>query len=419
LKAICNLDISEIIDFKLIKRRKNMAKISPVSIKYMIHANFSAEGALEKPDVIGAIFGQTEGLLGADLEMRELQKEGKIGRIEVDLHKEGKTTVGVVKIPTALDQSETTLIAAAIETIERIGPCDSQISVERIEDVRGSKRDYIVERAKKLMQEIHGTTDSREISAEIKDSARIAGIKEHGEGKLPCGDISGKELIVVEGRADVVNLLRNGVNNVIGMNGTKLPDEIKELGKEKEITLFVDGDRGGKLIAQNVVENANVKYIAVAPDGKEVEELTGKEILMNLRKKVPAREFFSSFLENKKSYSRETRKSYSENKVEEKKDVEDNFELNKESKEKLKEIAKENEGKERAIILDSSLNKIKDVSVKTLPSTLNRIKDVPTAIIIDGKATNSIIMSAEDAGCKVIVAKNFSSMSDKIQMLSF
>ena len=292
-----------------------MAKISPVSIKYMIHASFSAEGALEKPDVIGAIFGQTEGLLGSELEMRELQKEGKIGRIEVDLHKEGKNTIGEVKIPTALDQSETTLIAAAIETIERIGPCDSQITIERIEDVRGSKRDYIVERAKKLMQEIHGTTDSREISAEIKDSAKIAGIKEYGANKLPCGDISGKELIVVEGRADVVNLLRNGVNNVIGMNGTKLPDEIKELGKEKEITLFVDGDRGGKLIAQNVTENANIMYIATAPDGKEVEELMGKEILMNLRKKVPVKDFFSSFSDRKtnNSYSRE---NYSEEKKE-------------------------------------------------------------------------------------------------------
>jgi len=394
-----------------------MAKISPVSIKYMIHANFSAEGALEKPDVIGAIFGQTEGLLGAELEMRELQKEGKIGRIEVDLHKEGKTTVGVVKIPTALDQSETTLIAAAIETIERIGPCDSQISVERIEDVRGSKRDYIVERAKKLMQEIHGTTDSREISAEIKDSARIAGIKEYGEGKLPCGDISGKELIVVEGRADVVNLLRNGVNNVIGMNGTKLPDEIKELGKEKEITLFVDGDRGGKLIAQNVVENANVKYIAVAPDGKEVEELAGKEILMNLRKKVPAKDFFSSFSFEKK----ETRKSYSENKIKNKKEIkqEEKFELNSENKNKLKKLASDNEGSGRAIILDSSFNVIKDVSARALSGTLNRLRDKPTAIVIDGKATNSIIMSAEDAGCDVIVAKNFSAMSDNIQMLSF
>ena len=157
-----------------------MAKISPISIKYLIHANFMAEGALEKPDVIGAIFGQTEGLLGADLEMRELQKEGKIGRIEVDLERSDKRTTGRIKVPTALDQSETTLIAAAIETIERIGPSDSQIEVERIEDVRGSKREYILERAKKLMKEISGTSDSREISNEIKDSSRMANIQEYG-----------------------------------------------------------------------------------------------------------------------------------------------------------------------------------------------------------------------------------------------
>ncbi|MDP3966169.1 MAG: DNA primase DnaG, partial [archaeon] len=264
-----------------------MAKVSPVSIKYMIHANLNAEGALEKPDVIGALFGQTEGLLGADLEMRELQKEGKIGRIEVDLEKQEKRTIGTIRIPTALDQSETTLIAAAIETIERVGPCDAQIEIEKIEDVRGNKRDYIIERAKKLMMGIEGSTDSRDISNKIKDSTKIAGVKEYGKNKLAYGgDLESKELIVVEGRADVVNLVRAGINNVIGMNGTKLPDEIKELGKEKEITLFIDGDRGGKLIAQNVCENASVKYIAVAPDGKEVEELTSKEILMNLRKKV-------------------------------------------------------------------------------------------------------------------------------------
>ncbi len=397
-----------------------MAKISPVSIKYMIHANFSAEGALEKPDVIGAIFGQTEGLLGAELEMRELQKEGKIGRIEVDLHKEGKNTIGAVKIPTALDQSETTLIAAAIETIERIGPCDSQITVERIEDVRGSKRDYIVERAKKLMQEIHGTTDSREISAEIKDSARIAGIKEYGENKLPCGDISGKELIVVEGRADVVNLLRNGVNNVIGMNGTKLPDEIKELSKTKEITLFVDGDRGGKLIAQNVVENADVTYIATAPDGKEVEELAGKEILMNLRKKVPVKDFFSNFSDRKKEFNRSysNEKRYSEEKIEPEKKEEKEFELTPEIKEKLKKISKENEGSGKAILLDSKFNEVKAVSVKILTSTLKRSRIKITAIIMDGIATMPVIISAEEVGCKVIVAKNFASTDTNIKLMS-
>ena len=154
-----------------------MAKISPVSIKYMIHANFIAEGALEKPDVIGAIFGQTEGLLGSELEMRELQKEGKIGRIEVELERRDRKTTGKIKIPTALDQSETTLIAAAVETIERIGPSDAQIEVEKIEDVRGTKRDYIIERAKALMREVHGSTDSREISNTVKTSTKLSQIQ--------------------------------------------------------------------------------------------------------------------------------------------------------------------------------------------------------------------------------------------------
>ncbi len=400
-----------------------MAKISPISIKYMIHANFSAEGALEKPDVIGAIFGQTEGLLGAELEMRELQKEGKIGRIEVDLHKEGKNTVGMIKIPTALDQSETTLIAAAIETIERIGPCDSQIEVERIEDVRGNKRDYIVERAKKLMQEIHGKTDSREISTEIKDSARTANIREYGESKLSSGDISGKEIIVVEGRADVLNLMRNGVNNVIAMNGTKLPEEIKELSKEKDIILFVDGDRGGRLIVQNVADNANVKYVVSAPDGKEVEELTGKEILISLRKKTPVREFLSGFSERTNRFetaneSQRNERREESNTIREQKKEEKLFELTSDDKKKLKEIAKENEGSGKAILLDSSLKGIKSVSTKTLASTLRRLREKVTAIIIDGIATNPIISSAEDIGCKAIVAKNFATTDTEIKLLS-
>jgi len=166
---------------------KIMAKISPASIKYMVHANFAVEGALEKPDVIGAIFGQTEGLLGADLEMRELQKEGKIGRIEVELERKNKMTTGVIKIPTALDQSETTLIAADVETIEKMGPCDAQIEVENIEDVRGSKREYIIERAKKLMGEIKGKTDSREISKTIKEASRTTSVQEYGKEKLSAG----------------------------------------------------------------------------------------------------------------------------------------------------------------------------------------------------------------------------------------
>ncbi len=382
-----------------------MAKISPVSIKYMIHATFTAEGALEKPDVIGALFGQTEGLLGAELEMRELQKEGKIGRIEVELERRDKRTTGKISIPTALDQSETTLIAAAVETIERIGPCDSQIEVERIEDVRGSKRDYIVERAKKLMQEIEGSTDSREISNEIKDSKKIANISEYGDDKLPCGDLSGKEVIVVEGRADVINLMRNGVNNVVAMNGTKLPDSIKKLSEEKEITLFVDGDRGGKLIAQNVVDNTKVVYIAVAPDGKEVEELTGKEIIANLRKRVPAKDFFSKISFRKASHTPLQ------------KPVE-KFELSKDDKDKLKEISKKNQGSGKSILLNDNLEVIKTISTRSLNSTLRRSEIKPLVIIIDGTVTNYIIQIAEEIDCKVIVANNFATTDTNIELLS-
>lgn len=381
-----------------------MAKISPVSIKYMIHASFSVEGALEKPDVIGALFGQTEGLLGADLDMRELQKEGKIGRIEVALEREGKRTSGKITIPTALDQSETSLIAAAIETIERIGPCDSQIEIEKIEDVRGSKRDYILERAKKLMKGLGGT-DSREISNQIKESTRTSAIQTYGEEKLPCGNLSGKEVVVVEGRADVVNLLRAGINNGIAMNGTKLPDAIKELGKEKEITLFVDGDRGGKLIIQNVLDNAEVKYIAIAPDGKEVEELTGKEVLMQLRKKIPVDEYKKRHFTKVEEIPEESSES---------KEVE----LNDENRKKINEFSKKVSGTGKAILLNSELEQIKGVSARGLSLTLKKIREKPCVIVMDGNVTNSVIDAAEEVGCKIIVAKNFSATSDSIKLLS-
>lgn len=385
-----------------------MAKISPVSIKYMIHANFRVEGALEKPDIIGAIFGQTEGLLGDELEMRDLQKEGKIGRIEVEIEKKDKITTGTIKVPTALDQAETTLVAAAVETIEKIGPCDAQVEIDKIEDVRGSKRDYILKRAKKLMSEIGGTTDSRQISKAIKESAKTASIQKYGKEELPAGDISGKELIVVEGRADVLNMLRAGVKNVIAMNGTKLPETVRKLSEEKDVTLFVDGDRGGKLIIKNVLDNARVKYVCSAPDGKEVEELTSKEILQALRKKVPAKKYSKKSSGSHKSSGRS---SFSKRKKSKSNP--------KEIKEKLKEVSRKNKDSEKAILLNESLKEMKKVSARALTITLKKSKDKPFAVVLDGTATKSMINSAEKAGVEFFVAKNFRTTARDIELLSF
>jgi len=407
-----------------------MAKISPVSIKYIIHAKFEAGGAIEKPDIIGAVFGQTEGLLGEDLEMRELQKSGKIGRIEVNIdYNEGKT-VGEIDVPSAMDKTETTIIAAALETIERVGPSDTKICVEEIEDVRGSKRDYILERAKKLMEKIGGSSeDMSELTDEIQSSAKAAKIQSYGTENLPCGDISGEELIVVEGRADVVNLLKKGIKNVIGMNGAKLPKTIKDLTKEKEVILFVDGDRGGNLIIKNVVENAEIDFITMAPEGKEVEELTGKEALQALRKKVPTKEYGTDQrTRGVRRYDRDDRNdrtarsetagsdsSESENSPNEKKEVTIKKMTSKE-KEQIKDKVEELIGSKGAAIFNEDLEVLRKVPVGRLGSLMLDIN--PYIIAIDGTATPRVIENCEKLGCSNLIATNFVSVDTNVNLVS-
>lgn len=381
-----------------------MAKISPTSIKYSIVADFVAEGPFQKPDVIGALFGQTEGLLGSDMELRELQKEGKIGRIEVDLNmSEGKTT-GEIVIPTALDKTETTIIAASLETIDKIGPTDAKIVVREISDVRGSKRDYIMERAKALLSNIKDEgVGSAEMEAELKYSSRVAKVTSYGPESLAAGpDIdSSDEIIVVEGRADVVNMLKCGINNVIGMHGTRFPKTISKLGEEKELTLFIDGDRGGKLIAQNVCDNAKVVYITQAPDGKEVEELTQKEILQALRKKVPTKDFFDRSANVLKSAVEDSGNIVRRN-------------LTDDDVSKLRELASEIKGR-NVLVVNEDLEIVKNVSV----SRLDSVDAKDAFVLVVSFASGNVVQMAEKLGSKAVAAKTFGKIPNTdIQLVS-
>jgi DNA primase len=267
-----------------------MGKISPVSGKYIVYATIEIDGTVEKPDVIGAIFGQTEGLLGADLELRELQRSGRIGRIEVNTTVKNGKVSGDITIPSSLDKAETAIIAAAMEVIERIGPCNAKIHVQKIEDVRISKRTQVIERAKELLRGMMDEVlpDSTEIAEAVNASVRMQEAVEYGEDKLPAGPAidESEEIILVEGRADVMNLLKYGFKNVIAMNGSSVPKTIVELSKGKTLTVFVDGDRGGDLNTKELLAVAEIDFIARAPDGKEVEELTQKEIHKALRGKL-------------------------------------------------------------------------------------------------------------------------------------
>ena len=267
-----------------------MGKISPVSSKYIINASLEIEGVVDKPDVIGAVFGQTEGLLGAELELRELQRSGRIGRIEVNSDTRGGKTIGSIVIPSSLDKAETSIVAAALEIIQRIGPCNAKIKISNIEDIRVSKRSFVVERAKELLRNLMDgmMPDSQELAEEVAQSVRVTEIAEYGRDRLPAGPAieESDEIVVVEGRADVVNLLKHGFKNCIAINGTSMPPSIIDLSRKKEVTVFVDGDRGGSLIVKELLVMCEIDYVTRAPDGKEVEELTKKEIHKALRSKI-------------------------------------------------------------------------------------------------------------------------------------
>jgi DNA primase len=355
-----------------------------LTIKYVIRAKFEIEGVVEKPDVIGAVFGQTEGLFGPELDLRELQKSGRIGRIEIELHSKNDRTTGTIIIPTSLDRVSTALLAASIESINRVGPCAAKVTLEKIEDVREARRKAIIDRAKEILHKwtIEAMPTVDEVFKELAETLKVAKVEKYGPEELSAGPEidSAKEIILVEGRADVINLLRCGIHNVIALEGAKVPETIKKLCKEKEATAFLDGDRGGDLILKELLQVTNVKYVARAPRGKEVEELNCKEIFEALEAKVPVEELF-------KPPRREKRR----------------VELPKE----IVQIAKELDGTFEAVLLNEKLEPIERLPVSQLAEKLQQASGVDT-VVFDGIITQRIVDIASEKNIRNIIASRIS-----------
>jgi len=273
--------------------------IDPSTTKYVIKANLKASGVVEKPDVVGAIFGQTEGLLGDELDLRDLQKSGRMGRIEVEVSSSKGKSSGKITIPSSLDLVETSILAAALETIDRVGPCKANIEIDEIKDVRESKRNKIVERAKELLSSTveESKVPTGNLTESVRQEVQMEEISDFGDSHSPAGpNVEDSDaIIVVEGRSDVLNLLRYGIKNAIAVEGTDIPDEIKDLSSKRVTTAFVDGDRGGVLILQELLETAEVDYVAEAPENTEVEELTQKQIMKALRSKIPVDQYIEMY----------------------------------------------------------------------------------------------------------------------------
>jgi len=369
-----------------------MGKEEISTTKYLIHALINANGIVEKPDVVGAIFGQTEGLLSNDLDLRELQKTGRIGRIKVNITSRGGRSKGEIVIPSSLDRVETAILAASLETINRVGPCEAYIQISKVEDVRAVKRKTVVNRAKEIyagmMDEV--TPESIKMIEEVKEAMRIHEITEFGSEKLPAGPNveTSDAILVVEGRADVLNLLKHGVKNAIAVEGVSVPKTVAELTKNKTVTAFVDGDRGGELILKELLQVGEIDYVTKAPKGKEVEDLAKDEIMVALRDKIPIEQMYHDM----------------GIKVEPK--GEDKIKL-------LKNILSELEGSGNAEIFDDALNILKEVKVENLYDELKTVNNNTYAVVFDGVVSQRLVDMAHEKGVKHIVAVRMSDVVKK------
>jgi DNA primase len=267
----------------------------PSAAKYQIRARITAEGVIDKPDVVGAVFGQTEGLLGDELDLRDLQKSGRIGRIEVEIDSRKGKSEGEIVIPSSLDQVETAILASGLETVDRIGPCRAKIEVVSVEDIRISKRQKVVDRAKEILAHLQeeGKGVGMDLTEAVRKAVQVEEITTYGPEHLPAGPNidQADALIVVEGRSDVLNLLRCGIKNVIAVEGTSVPQTVKDLSRGKTVTVFTDGDRAGELILREMLQTMDIDFVARAPRGSEVEELTQKQLLKCLRNKIPLNQY--------------------------------------------------------------------------------------------------------------------------------
>ncbi len=298
----------------------------------------------------------------------------------------------------------TALIASSIESINRVGPCASKVTLEKIDDVREARRKIIIDRAKEILHKwtIETMPSVDEVFKEVSDTLKIGKVEKYGSDELPAGPelASAKEIIVVEGRADIINLMRCGLLNTVALEGAKVPESIKKLCKEKEATALLDGDRGGDLILKELQQVTDVKFIARAPRGKEIEECNCKEIFEALEAKVPLFE-----QPQQPQPSRPPRKE----KVK--------VELPKEVGEMIKTL----DGTLEALLLNDKQEVMERLPVSQLAEKLQQAEGVDT-IVFDGIITQRIVDIASEKNIKRIIASRVSDAvkpSLTVQLMTF
>jgi DNA primase len=381
---------------------------------------------VDKSDVIGAIFGQTEGLFNEEYDFRSLLEKGRIGRIIVDLDVKDNKSVGKILIPSNLDKAETALIASIAENVDRIGPYSAKLTLEGIEDTRLERLNRIITRAKEILdgwEKSQKKLDVKEMLQDLVTKVRETSVVQYGPEKLDAGpDVdSADSIIIVEGRADVLNLLRYGYRNVISLGGAseRVPRTIIELCRTKEATVFLDGDRGGDLILKRLLEVAEIDFVARAPQGREVEELTGKEVMKALTGKVPV----SQVLQQERpqpAHQQAAQQGYSQQQAAQQAQEDQPVHQQAQARprppvpDRLADYVRSLGGTLEAVVVDSEFNEVARMPVKELADRLPTVDEGRTyALVFDGVVSQRVLDIASEKGIRYVVGSRLGNVVRK------
>jgi DNA primase len=378
-------------------------------VKYHVKLKFEVDGIVEKADIIGAIFGQTEGLLGPEMNLNELQKVSKVGRIEVNVDTKSNTTKGDALLPMSTDISTAALISAAIESIDKVGPFQGKFLLVGIDDIRAIKKKVIVDRAKKIIQEWATKTisEGEEMLRDVYDASKPGKLTAFGKAQLACGTgvFESPVVILVEGRADVINLLRAGFDNSIAIEGAKIDETVVNLTTGKKVIAFLDGDRAADLILKELQGLVKIDKVLRAPTGKEVEECTPLEITEILKDVIePAGEQFEAPAQHQKVVKK-TKSYENNNSTYQEPSNSNNGEKTNDDPQitsAVKDVYPQINETLEALILDNSMQVLLKVPVSEIIKRLDSLEGA-RFLVMDGIITQRLIYAAYRAGIEYVV----------------
>jgi DNA primase len=376
-------------------------------VKYHVKLKFEVDGIVEKADIIGAIFGQTEGLLGPEMNLNELQKVSKVGRIEVNVDTKSNTTKGDALLPMSTDISTAALISAAIESIDKVGPFQGKFLLVGIDDIRAIKKKVIVDRAKKIIQEWATKTisEGEEMLRDVYDASKPGKLTSFGKAQLACGTgvFESPVIILVEGRADVINLLRAGFDNSIAIEGAKIDETITNLTSGKKVIAFLDGDRAADLILKELQGLVKIDKVLRAPIGKEVEECTPLEITEILKDIIePTVEQYEVPIQHQKGVKKS--KTYENNNLayQEPSNFNNGVKDDPQVTTAVKEVYPQINETLEAMILDNSMQVLLKVPVSEIIKRLDSLEGA-RFLVMDGIITQRLVDAAYRAGIEYVV----------------